>query len=319
MASSLHLRQQLIDEDQLPRRLHHCLQVKVHGCGAIHLPEVLQDLLLCSWQKQKTWKTFSTTCTLSSQEASRRCFLVSPSTTTCIFTHTQARLQCNHSVELILQCCTFDEVGVVAALSKLHHGVNQVGHVCLSRSFSQEGEVLLQDGSVVFLLNVGELHLDDGLLLGGQFLLHVLLQPTEHHGLQDSLKLLHLWATAEGQLGHTVRWDSEENNCVLISFQYVTITIYHFLVSYRFLGTHGNVYNMNSCHFPEIFAVCVGLHWRYANKKCYLKSFVLFHVNKTRTSGRLISRRPKARRRLAETPSCELDGSEHVQHVGQCW
>lgn len=94
---------------------------------------------------------------------------------------------------------------MVAALSKLHHGVDQVGHVCLSRSFSQEGEVLLQDGSVVFLLNVGELHLDDGLLLGGQFLLHVLLQPAEHHGLQDSLKLLHLWAKTEGQSGGILR------------------------------------------------------------------------------------------------------------------
>lgn len=48
VAPSLHLRQQFVDKDQLPSRLHHRLQVEVHGCGAIHLPEVLQDLLLCS-------------------------------------------------------------------------------------------------------------------------------------------------------------------------------------------------------------------------------------------------------------------------------
>lgn len=48
VASGLHPRQQLVDEDQLPRRLHHGLQVKVHGRGAVHLPEVLQDLLFCS-------------------------------------------------------------------------------------------------------------------------------------------------------------------------------------------------------------------------------------------------------------------------------
>lgn len=94
---------------------------------------------------------------------------------------------------------TFDEVGVVAALSELHHGVDQVGHVGLAGSFSQEGEVLLQDGSVVFLLDVGELHLDDGLLLGGQLLLHVLFQSAEHHGLQDSLQLLHLRQSTQQQ------------------------------------------------------------------------------------------------------------------------
>lgn len=48
VASSLHLRQQLINKDQLPSRLHHSLQVKVDGSGAIYLPEVLQDLLFCS-------------------------------------------------------------------------------------------------------------------------------------------------------------------------------------------------------------------------------------------------------------------------------
>lgn len=83
---------------------------------------------------------------------------------------------------------------MVAALSQLHHGVDQVGHVCLASSFSQEREILLQDGTVVLLLNVGELNFDDGFLFRSQLLLHVLLQPTQHHGLQDSLKLLYLCA-----------------------------------------------------------------------------------------------------------------------------
>lgn len=54
---------------------------------------------------------------------------------------------------------TCDQVGVVAALAELHHGVDEVGHVVLVCSFGQEGEVLLQDGSVVFLLDVRQLHL----------------------------------------------------------------------------------------------------------------------------------------------------------------
>lgn len=87
---------------------------------------------------------------------------------------------------------TFDQVGVVAALAQLHHGVDEVGHVMLVGPLGQEGEVLLKDGTVVLLLHVGELHLDDGLLLGRQVLLHVILQPPQHHGLQDGLKLLHL-------------------------------------------------------------------------------------------------------------------------------
>lgn len=50
---------------------------------------------------------------------------------------------------------TCDQIGMVAALAELHHGVDQVGHVVLAGSFRQEGEVLLQNGSVVLLLNVG--------------------------------------------------------------------------------------------------------------------------------------------------------------------
>lgn len=94
---------------------------------------------------------------------------------------------------------TVDEVGVVAALAQLHHGVEEVGHVGVTGAFGKEGEILLQDGPVIFLLNVGQLHLNDGFLLGRQVLLHVFLQPTEHHGLEDGLELLHLQGGPAGQ------------------------------------------------------------------------------------------------------------------------
>ena len=70
--------------------------------------------------------------------------------------------------------CTFNEVGVVAALPQLHHCVDQVGKVGLASALGQEGEVLFQDGAVVLFLDVGQLHLDDGLLFGSQLLLHIL-------------------------------------------------------------------------------------------------------------------------------------------------
>lgn len=64
---------------------------------------------------------------------------------------------------------TVDEVGVVAALPQLHHGVEEVRDAGSSApsssasssrtSLGQEGEVLFQNGSVVFLLDVGQLHL----------------------------------------------------------------------------------------------------------------------------------------------------------------
>ena len=47
VAPGLHLGQQFVDEDQLPGRLYHRLQVEVEGIGAVHLPEVLHDLLFC--------------------------------------------------------------------------------------------------------------------------------------------------------------------------------------------------------------------------------------------------------------------------------
>ena len=42
----LHLGQELVYEDQFAGRLDHGLQGEVHGCGAVDLAEVLQDLLL---------------------------------------------------------------------------------------------------------------------------------------------------------------------------------------------------------------------------------------------------------------------------------
>ena len=84
-----------------------------------------------------------------------------------------------------------------AALPQLHHRVHQVGQVRPGRALGQEREVLLQNAAVVLFLNVGQLHLDDGLLLGRQALLHVLLQSAQHHRLQQHLQLLHLLVGAQ--------------------------------------------------------------------------------------------------------------------------
>lgn len=65
---------------------------------------------------------------------------------------------------------TADQVGMVAALPQLHHGVDEVGHVVLVGPLAQEGKVLLQDGSVVLLLDIGQLYFDDCLLLGSEVL-----------------------------------------------------------------------------------------------------------------------------------------------------
>ncbi len=63
---------------------------------------------------------------------------------------------------------TINEVGVVAAFPQLHHGIEEVGDTGPSASssssssctsFGQEGEILLQNGPIVFLLDVGQLHL----------------------------------------------------------------------------------------------------------------------------------------------------------------
>lgn len=82
---------------------------------------------------------------------------------------------------------------MIATLAKLHHCVDEVGHVVLVRSLGKEGKVFLQNGTVVLLLNVSELHLDDCLLFRGQILLHIILQSPQHHGLQNGLQFLYLW------------------------------------------------------------------------------------------------------------------------------
>lgn len=53
---------------------------------------------------------------------------------------------------------------MVAAFPQLHHGVEEVrdtgSPTTSSRaSFGQEGEILFQNGTIVFLLDVGQLHL----------------------------------------------------------------------------------------------------------------------------------------------------------------
>lgn len=58
-----------------------------------------------------------------------------------------------------MRCHTCDKIGVVAAFAELHHGINEIRHVVLACSFGQEREVLLQNGPVVFLLNVGQFYL----------------------------------------------------------------------------------------------------------------------------------------------------------------
>lgn len=70
---------------------------------------------------------------------------------------------------------------MVAALSQLHHGVDEVGHVVLICPFSQEGKVLFQDGSVVLFLDIGQLYFNDRLLFGSKVLFHIIFQPPKHH------------------------------------------------------------------------------------------------------------------------------------------
>lgn len=74
----------------------------------------------------------------------------------------------------LLPGLTVDQVRMVAALSQLHHGVDEIGHVVLIRPLGQEGKVLLQDGAVVFLLDIGQLYFNDRLLFGGKVLFHVI-------------------------------------------------------------------------------------------------------------------------------------------------
>lgn len=56
---------------------------------------------------------------------------------------------------------TVEEVGVEAALPQLHHGVHEAGHIGVGGPLHQEVKVALQDGSVVLLLDVGQLNLQE--------------------------------------------------------------------------------------------------------------------------------------------------------------
>lgn len=46
VSTGLHLGKQLVNENEFTCRLNHSLQVEIYSCGAIHLLEVLKDLLL---------------------------------------------------------------------------------------------------------------------------------------------------------------------------------------------------------------------------------------------------------------------------------
>ena len=83
---------------------------------------------------------------------------------------------------------TVDEVGVVAALAQFHHRIHEVWNVARRRAFTQVGEVALENGAVVLLLDVRQLHLDDRLFLWSNRLLNILLQTPKHHRLQDLQK-----------------------------------------------------------------------------------------------------------------------------------
>ena len=73
---------------------------------------------------------------------------------------------------------------MITALPQFHHDVEEGGHGRGS-ALRQEREVPLENGSVVLLLDDGQLYLHDRLLLGRQALLNVLLQSTKHHRLQN--------------------------------------------------------------------------------------------------------------------------------------
>lgn len=59
-----------------------------------------------------------------------------------------------------MQNGTIYEVGVVAALAELHHGVEQVGDVAVAvRPEAEKTEVPLQNGTIILLLDISQLNL----------------------------------------------------------------------------------------------------------------------------------------------------------------
>lgn len=81
---------------------------------------------------------------------------------------------------------------MITALSQLHHSIHQIGHIRTRRSTRQKLKVLFQNGSIVLLLSVGQLDLDNSLLLRGEILLDVLLESPKHHRFENSLEFSHL-------------------------------------------------------------------------------------------------------------------------------
>lgn len=59
-----------------------------------------------------------------------------------------------------MQSSTVYEVGVVAALAELHHGVEQVGDVAVAVcAEAEKTEVPFQNGPIILLLDISQLHL----------------------------------------------------------------------------------------------------------------------------------------------------------------
>jgi len=84
-----------------------------------------------------------------------------------------------------------EQVGVDTALPQLHHCVHQVWHVTAPR-LGEKGKILLKNSTVIFLLNICQLDLDDCLFFRLQRFLHILLHPPQHERLEYSLELFNL-------------------------------------------------------------------------------------------------------------------------------
>ena len=59
---------------------------------------------------------------------------------------------------------------VVAHFTQLHLNIHELGQVPPLDCLHEEAVIVLEDGSVVLLLRVGELDVDDGFLFGGNVL-----------------------------------------------------------------------------------------------------------------------------------------------------
>ena len=87
---------------------------------------------------------------------------------------------------------TLDQEGVVAAFAQLHLDVHELGHGRSLERLHEEPVVVLEDRAVVLLLHGGELHVDDGLFLGGDVLRDVLFHAPQQVRGDAPLQGLHL-------------------------------------------------------------------------------------------------------------------------------